>query len=91
VIKRQQGGGTNPTIYHFHPRAFKLILMRTRNTSEYAKYYIFLEECIYYYAQLQFLKEEYHKTHIQLLEIANSKLDESQLQNEKTRDTLLLN
>ena len=30
--------------YYFHPRLFKLILIRSRNNDIYAKYYIFLEE-----------------------------------------------
>ena len=32
--------------YYLHPRAFKICLMRSLKTREYAKYYILLEECI---------------------------------------------
>ena len=39
LVNRAQGGGIPPIIYYFHPRAFKLMLMRNRNTAEYAKYY----------------------------------------------------
>ncbi len=32
--------------YYLHLRAFKICLMRSLKTREYARYYILLEECI---------------------------------------------
>ena len=42
-------GGSNKKEYYLKPSAFKLCLMRAKNTKIYAKYYIFLEECVSYY------------------------------------------
>ena len=42
--------------YYFHPRLFKLILIRSRNNDTYAKYYIFLEEAIKHYSDFQIMK-----------------------------------
>ena len=39
--------------YYLHPRAFKICLMRSKNTKIYAKYYLLLEECIKYYNDFQ--------------------------------------
>ena len=41
--------------YYFHPRAFKMCLMRSLNTKIYARYYILLEECIKHYNDYQIL------------------------------------
>lgn len=50
IIEQQsQRGGLNMKTYMLTPKAFKICLMRSRNTLEYAEYYIFLEECISYY------------------------------------------
>ena len=45
--------------YYFHPRLFKLILIRSRNNDTYAKYYIFLEEALKHYSYFQIMKLEY--------------------------------
>ena len=42
--------------FFLHPRTFKLILMRSKNTLKYSQYYIFLEECIKYYNDFQMIK-----------------------------------
>ena len=36
-----------------HPRAFKMCLMRSLKTKQYARYYLLLEECIKYYNDYQ--------------------------------------
>ena len=41
-------------VYYLHPRLFKLILIRSRNT--HAKYYIFLEESTKHYSDFQVFK-----------------------------------
>ena len=38
-----------------HPRLFKIMLIRSKNTSKYAQYYLLLEECIKYYNEYQLL------------------------------------
>jgi hypothetical protein len=46
--------------YYLHPRIFKICLMRSTNTRQYAYYYILLEECIKHYNDYQnLLKEKY--------------------------------
>jgi len=42
--------------YYLHPRLFKLILIRSKNTKKYARYYLLLEEAISYYNDFQILK-----------------------------------
>ena len=42
--------------YFLHPRLFKFILIRSKNNTVYAEYYIFLEEAIKYYSDFQVLK-----------------------------------
>ena len=39
--------------YYLKPDAFKICLMRAKNTKKYAYYYIFLEKCIHYYNEYQ--------------------------------------
>ena len=39
--------------YYLHPRAFKICLMRSKNTKLYAKYYLLLEESIKYFNDYQ--------------------------------------
>ena len=39
--------------YYLHPRSFKICLMRSLKTREYAYYYILLEECIKYFNDYQ--------------------------------------
>ena len=40
-------------IYLLHPRCFKILLMRSKNTLIYAKYYLLLEDSIKYYHDYQ--------------------------------------
>ena len=55
-----KGGRGNKNEYYLHPRAFKICLMRSKNTKIYAKYYLLLEECIKYFNDYQDkLKEKY--------------------------------
>ena len=42
--------------YMLTPTCFKLILIRNKNTNEYAKYYLFLERVVKYYSKFQKLK-----------------------------------
>jgi len=55
-----KGGRGNKNEYYFHPRAFKIFLMRSLKTKIYAKYYLLLEEAIKYFNDYQnLLKENY--------------------------------
>ena len=56
---RPQGGTSIKNEYYLHPEAFKICLMRSKNTKIYAKYYILLEKCIKYFNdyQLEFNKK----------------------------------
>ena len=57
---RPQGGSSIKNEYFLHPDAFKICLMRSKNTKRYAKYYLLLEKCIKYYNDYQnLLKEKY--------------------------------
>ena len=46
---RPQGGSSIKNKYFLHPRAFKICLIRSKNTKIYANYYLLLEECIKYF------------------------------------------
>ena len=60
VAEQKGRGGHNKKSYLLHPRAFKICLMRAKNTQKYAIYYILLEECIVYYKDCQnALKNQY--------------------------------
>ena len=57
---RPQGGSSIKNKYFLHPRAFKICLIRSKNTKIYANYYLLLEECIKYFNDYQnILKEKY--------------------------------
>jgi hypothetical protein len=56
--KDSKGGRGNKNEYYLHPNAFKICLMRSKNTKKYAKYYILLEQCIKYYNDYQKLLNE---------------------------------
>uniref|UniRef100_A0A6C0H843 Helicase ATP-binding domain-containing protein n=1 Tax=viral metagenome TaxID=1070528 RepID=A0A6C0H843_9ZZZZ len=47
------GGCTHKNEYYLHPRTFKFCLMRSLKTKNYAKYYLFLEDCIKYFNDYQ--------------------------------------
>jgi hypothetical protein len=44
--------------YNLTPYAFKLCLIRAKNSKDYANYYLLLEECFYYYKSYQTLYQE---------------------------------
>ena len=78
---RPQGGTYNTNTYHLTPKAFKEILMGSRDNNLYRKYYILLEECIKYYNDLQ----------VQLLKLSEqsllSKLDELNISIKELNET----
>jgi hypothetical protein len=54
VPERNSGRGSNvKNEYYLHPRTFKICLMRSLKTKQYAYYYVLLEECIKYYNDYQ--------------------------------------
>ena len=58
-LTNQHGGSNgNKKEYKLSPKAFKLCLMRSKNSKKYAEYYLLLEECFYYYQEYQIM---YHK------------------------------
>jgi polyhydroxyalkanoate synthesis regulator protein len=66
-------GGSNKKSYMLTPDAFKMCLIRAKNTRKYAKYYLFLEKALNYYDKYQRgLTESYN---IELTEI-NIELNE---------------
>jgi len=79
-----QGGFSNKKEYRLTPYAFKICLMRAKNTKIYAYYYLFLEECIYYYNKFQSGYDEYiianitnkNKTLNQKIDEQTKKIDE---------------
>ena len=48
-----KGGCTHKNEYYLHPRAFKICLMRSLKTKQYARYYLLLEEAIKYFNDYQ--------------------------------------
>ena len=89
----KQGGVVTSNIYYLTPKTFKEILMSSRNTNIYRKYYILLEEGIKYYNDFQNkLKEKYIITYKSIIkennkEISslNGKLDLLIQSNEETK------
>ena len=71
-VKREGRGGSNGNAknYAMKPHVFKMCLMRSKNTNTYAKYYLELEECFYYYNEYQI---KYQKV---LLSGKDTKIDE---------------
>ena len=55
INSRTNAGGLD---YFMTPEIFKMILMRSRNTRKYAKYYILLEKAIKYYNEYEKLKQQ---------------------------------
>jgi phage anti-repressor protein len=49
----KQGGFSNKKEYKLTPKAFKLCLIRAKNSKVYANYYLMLEEIFYYYREYQ--------------------------------------
>ena len=50
---KSQGSTSIKNEYYLHPIAFKICLIRTLKTKQYAKYYILLEKCIKYFNDYQ--------------------------------------
>jgi phage anti-repressor protein len=50
---RPQCGSSIKNEYYLYPKAFKICLMRSLKTREYADYYLLLEECIKYFNDYQ--------------------------------------
>ena len=69
--------------YYLHPRAFKLILMRSKNTLKYSQYYIFLEECVKYFNDMQIMQM---KKKIE----ENNKIKLLRLEQHETLDTFMI-
>jgi phage anti-repressor protein len=59
-----KGGCTHKNEYYFHPRAFKICLMRSLKTQKYAKYYLLLEECIKYFNEYQIETNKQYTIHL---------------------------
>jgi len=59
-IREKSHGGSNGNKkeYTLTPKAFKLCLIRAKNSKRYAKYYIMLEDIFYYYNDYQNLYKE---------------------------------
>ena len=65
-------GGHNAKHYKMKPHVFKMCLMRSKNENKYAKYFLELEECFYYYKDYQIKYQEV------LLSGKDTKIDELQ-------------
>ncbi len=52
-------GGRRATVYMFHPDAFELCLMRSKNTRVYARYYSLIHKCVLFYNKYQIEVERY--------------------------------
>jgi len=64
--------------YYFHPDAFGIILMRSKNKKEYAKYYNLCQKCIKHYSNYQLeLKQSEVSRLINKLEISNNEQKET--------------
>ena len=83
---RSRGGTTNKNEYYLHPRAFKMCLMRSLKTREYAYYYILLEECIKYFNDYQ---NELNKKYLIKLKNKIEKKDNKICKLEEKLDKLL--
>ena len=59
--------------YYLTPKLFKKFLLRAKNTDAYIDYFQFLEDCIYYYSQFQYLYEQ--RKSQQQLSIKDDKID----------------
>ena len=52
--KTHGGSNGNKKVYILTPKAFKLCLIRAKNSKVYANYYLMLEDIFYYYNEYQF-------------------------------------
>ena len=74
------GGCTHKNEYYFHPDAFEIILMRSKNKKEYAKYYNLCQKCIKHHSNYQL---ELKQSEVSRL------IDEQKETNKKLRETKL--
>ena len=72
--------------YLLHPKTFKKILIRSRNTDKYTDYYLLLEECITYYNNYQILQLKQ-----KLMNICNNRILELEDDDKKECFVLLRN
>jgi hypothetical protein len=80
----QQGGISIKKVYTLTPHAFKLCLIRAKNSFEYADYYLMLEKVFYYYREYQ------NQYQTKLLSMKDDKIDrlleENKLQTQQMKD-----
>ena len=105
AVKRVGRGGSNGNKkeYKLTPKLFKLCLMRSIKENKYAKYYLLLEECFYYYQEYQIMYQKVllsgkdnkidnlNKKIDELLNYGKQtteKLNEIHEQNEELKDTI---
>ena len=53
ISESTSGGCTHKIEYYLTPKAFKLCLIRSKNTTKYANYYLLLEDSITYFKEYQ--------------------------------------
>jgi hypothetical protein len=89
IVRPQVGpnskGGAPKDVYYITPKAFKICLISSENETKYRDYYLFLEECIYYYniGQINSMKEK-----IDILKEDIEFMNEDLQYVEQERDTL---
>ena len=68
-VREFNGGRGNKKEYYLTPKAFKLCLIRSKNTSDYANYYLLLEDSIAYFKEYRDkLKDKLKDVEINILE-----------------------
>lgn len=73
LLQDLRHGGSNKKEYKLTPYAFKLCLIRSKNENKYAKYYLMLEEILYYYREYQ---NQYQQVIINNISKENKTLNE---------------
>ena len=81
-VREFNGGRGNKKEYYLTPKAFKLCLIRSKNTTDYANYYLLLEDSIAYF------KEYQDKLKDKLKNIKIDKLKKNIVQKDNKIDTL---
>ena len=79
---KKKHGGNNAKEYKLTPYAFKLCLIRSKNSKEYAKYYLLLEQVFKNYQEYQIM---YQKV---LLSGKDEKLDEMKVDMKNMKSTI---
>jgi hypothetical protein len=96
IRESNSGGCTHRKEYYFHPDAFGIILMRSKNTKEFSHYYNICQICIKHHSnyQLQMKQSEVSRMTHELKKLTleqketNKKLDKSTLENKITNEEL---